>query len=269
MPPPCCSTATAPTSSACLPVFDNAGIAARHSCVPLEWYLEPHGWVERSRLFREHAVELLTQATLTCLERAGLALERYRRGRRRLHDRRHDPQPRRADRRAAEAGAGVRRLPIFGLGCAGGVIGLSRAVDLARRIRARACSISSSSSAPSPSAMATIRKSNVVAAALFGDGAAAALISTEGERSRLRRGGRAHLSQFPGCHGLAGQGGRARRSLLARHSHPGADRVQGGAGGFPDRFGLRAPISPAPSAIPAGPRSSMRWRRASSLPRAP
>ena len=41
-----------------LPVFENAGIATRHSCVPLEWYLEPHGWVERSRLFREHAVEL-------------------------------------------------------------------------------------------------------------------------------------------------------------------------------------------------------------------
>ena len=33
--------------------------------------MQPHGWVERSRLFREHAVELLSQATRASLERAG------------------------------------------------------------------------------------------------------------------------------------------------------------------------------------------------------
>ena len=217
-----------------LPVFDNAGIAARHSCVPLEWYMQPHGWVERSRLFREHAVELLTQATLTCLERAGLStgdidavvavsttgvatpsldaliVERLKLGR------------------------GVKRLPIFGLGCAGGVIGLSRAVDLARAhpgarvlyLVVELCAL-------------TFRhgdntKSNVVAAALFGDGAAAALISTEGEGPSFGVAGEHSFPEFPGCHGLAGQRGRTRRSLLARHSRSGAQRVQGGAGGFPE-----------------------------------
>jgi alkylresorcinol/alkylpyrone synthase len=164
-----------------LPVFDNAGIAARHSCMPLEWYMKPHGWTERSRLFRDHAVDLLIQATLACLDRAGL---------------------RTGDIDAVVAVSttgvatpsldalvierldlprGVRRLPIFGLGCAGGVIGLSRAVDLARAypgtrvlyLVVELCAL-------------TFRhgdntKSNVVAAALFGDGAAAALISTEGE----------------------------------------------------------------------------------------
>ena len=164
-----------------LPVFNNAGIAARHSCMPLEWYMERHGWTERSRLFREHAVELLVQATLSCLDRAGLGI---------------------GDIEAVVAVSttgvatpsldalvierlglprAVRRLPIFGLGCAGGVIGLSRAVDLARAypgsrvlyLVVELCAL-------------TFRhgdntKSNVVAAALFGDGAAAALISTEGE----------------------------------------------------------------------------------------
>jgi alkylresorcinol/alkylpyrone synthase len=177
-----------------LPVFDHAGIEARHSCVPIDWYMAPHGWVERSALFREHAVELLCRATFACLERAGLGL---------------------ADIDAVVAVSttgvatpsldalvierlklprGVRRLPIFGLGCAGGVIGLSRAVDLARAhpgsrvlyLVVELCAL-------------TFRhgdntKSNVVAAALFGDGAAAALISTAGDGPRF---GAAAEHSFP------------------------------------------------------------------------
>jgi len=42
-----------------LPVFAHAGIETRYSCVPLDWYLRPHGWAERSRLYAENAVELL------------------------------------------------------------------------------------------------------------------------------------------------------------------------------------------------------------------
>ncbi|HZT21195.1 MAG TPA: 3-oxoacyl-[acyl-carrier-protein] synthase III C-terminal domain-containing protein [Dongiaceae bacterium] len=168
-----------------LPVFDHAGIAARHSCVPIEWYMEPHGWMERSRLFREHAVALLSRATLACLERAGLATADI-------------------DAIVAVSTTGVatpsldalvveelglprhvRRLPIFGLGCAGGVIGLSRAVDLARAypgsrvlyLVVELCALTFRHGDNS--------KSNVVAAALFGDGAAAALISTEGEGPRF------------------------------------------------------------------------------------
>ena len=164
-----------------LPVFDHAGIAARHSCVPIEWYMEPHGWVERSRLFRDHAVALLSQAALACLERAGLG-------------------PGDVDAVVAVSTTGVatpsidaliveklglprgvRRLPIFGLGCAGGVTGLSRAVDLARAhpgsrvlcLVVELCALTFRFGDNS--------KSNVVAAALFGDGAAAALISTTGE----------------------------------------------------------------------------------------
>jgi len=163
-----------------LPVFDHAGIAARHSCVPLEWYMAPHGWTERSRLFREHAVELLERAALDCLDRAGLTRDDI-------------------DAVVAVSTTGVvtpsldalmverlslprrvRRLPIFGLGCAGGVIGLSRAVEAAKAhpgarvlcLVVELCALTFRYGDNS--------KSNVVAAALFGDGAAAALISTKG-----------------------------------------------------------------------------------------
>ncbi len=163
-----------------MPVFDNAGIDARYSCMPLEWYLAPHGWIERSQLFSEHAVNLLCEAAEKALEQAGLetgdidtvvavsttgvvtpsldALVIERLGLRR----------------------DVRRLPIFGLGCAGGVTGLARAVDQARALPGsnvlylvvELCTLTFRHGDNS--------KSNVIASALFGDGAAAAVISTTG-----------------------------------------------------------------------------------------
>lgn len=164
-----------------VPVYGNAGIETRYSCVPLEWYLNPHGWRDRSSLFVKHAVDLLERGTLACLERAGLHIEDV-------------------DAIVACSTSGiatpsldalimerlgmrrdVRRLPIFGLGCAGGVLGLARAVEMARVapkdrvlfLVVELCGLTFRRNDNS--------KSNVIATALFGDGAAAALISCEGD----------------------------------------------------------------------------------------
>jgi alkylresorcinol/alkylpyrone synthase len=75
----------------------------------------------------------------------------------------------------------VRRLPIFGLGCAGGVMGLARAADLVRVDPAakvlflvvELCALCFRKDDTSTS--------NFVATVLFGDGAAAALISGAGD----------------------------------------------------------------------------------------
>ena len=75
----------------------------------------------------------------------------------------------------------VRRLPIFGLGCAGGVIGLARAASQAVAapgetvlfLVVELCALSFRRD--------DLSKSNIVATALFGDGAAGALLSTEGD----------------------------------------------------------------------------------------
>src|SRR6267154_5349876 len=75
----------------------------------------------------------------------------------------------------------VQRLPIFGLGCAGGVLGLARAASQAAVAPGKTvlflvvelCALSFRRDDWS--------KSNIVATALFGDGAAAALLSTEAE----------------------------------------------------------------------------------------
>jgi len=160
-----------------LPVYGNAGIEVRYSCVPIEWYEVPHGLAEKNRLYLDHAVSLLETATRACLERAGLgiadidavvsvsstgiatpsldALLAERLGMRR----------------------DVQRLPVFGLGCAGGVLGLARAAAFASAapdtnvlfLVAELCGLTFRRSDQS--------KSNVIASALFGDGAAAAVVS--------------------------------------------------------------------------------------------
>jgi alkylresorcinol/alkylpyrone synthase len=164
-----------------LPVFLNTGIDRRYSCVPIEWYDRPHGWPERNRIYLDSAVDLLEAATRQVLRLTGrpkddidsivvvsttgiatpsldaLLIERM--GLRRT----------------------VQRLPIFGLGCAGGVLGLARAasqaaVDPGKTVLflvVELCALSFRRDDWS--------KSNIVATALFGDGAAAALLSTEGE----------------------------------------------------------------------------------------
>jgi alkylresorcinol/alkylpyrone synthase len=79
----------------------------------------------------------------------------------------------------------VRRVPVFGLGCAGGVNGLATASRLAAAdpgskwlfVTVETCSISIPLDSDDPAA--------VVATALFGDGAAAAVV-TSGEHSLAR-----------------------------------------------------------------------------------
>ncbi len=46
-----------------LPVFENAGISTRYSCVPLDWYEDAGGWKERNRIYIDNAVALLEKVT--------------------------------------------------------------------------------------------------------------------------------------------------------------------------------------------------------------
>jgi len=164
-----------------LPVFDNSNIDRRYSCVPLEWYSEPHGWTERNALYMENAVALLEKAAIQALDEAGLKAADIDMivvastsgiATPSLDAQLMERLPFRRD---------VQRLPIFGLGCAGGVLGLSRAATFARAMpEARVlylvvelCALWFRRDDRS--------KSNIVATALFGDGAAAAIISCQGE----------------------------------------------------------------------------------------
>ncbi len=172
-----------------LPMFGNTGIERRYSCVPIEWYEELHEWPERNQVYLDSALDLLERATRAVLARA-------------------QRNPQEIDAVVAVSTTGiatpsldallmermnlrrtVQRLPIFGLGCAGGAIGLARAAAIARSaprglvlfLVVELCALSFRRD--------DFSKSNIVATALFGDGAAAALISCSGEGARIVAGG--------------------------------------------------------------------------------
>jgi alkylresorcinol/alkylpyrone synthase len=172
-----------------MPVFENTGIERRYSCVPIDWYSEPHGWTDRNTLYIENSVALFEKLTLALLDEAGLAREDI-------------------DAIVVSSTTGIatpsldalvieklglrrdiRRLPIFGLGCAGGVVGLTRAAELATAhpgsrvlfLVVELCALTFRKSDTS--------KSNIVATALFGDGAAGAILSTTGDGPAIGPGG--------------------------------------------------------------------------------
>jgi alkylresorcinol/alkylpyrone synthase len=168
-------------------VFDNAGIARRHIVAPLAWYMGDHGWHDRNAVYLDAAEQLFVEVAASAIEQAGLAPDAI------------DgvvtvsttgiATPSLDARAIPRLGLrdDIRRVPIFGLGCAGGVSGLATASRLAAAepgsnwlmVTVETCSISIRLDSNDPAA--------IVATALFGDGAAAAVV-TAGEHSLARIG---------------------------------------------------------------------------------
>jgi alkylresorcinol/alkylpyrone synthase len=109
-----------------MPIYENAGIERRFSCVPPEWYGEPHGWEEKNRLYIENSVDLIEVSAAKAMTQSGVSAEEL-------------------DLIISVSTTGIatpsldarlmerllfrcdcERLPVFGFGCAGGVLGLDR-----------------------------------------------------------------------------------------------------------------------------------------------
>jgi alkylresorcinol/alkylpyrone synthase len=169
------------------PVFDNAGIDKRHSVRPGAWYEEPHSWTDRTAVYLEGATELFVAAASKALDRCGLTAADV------------DAivtvsstgiaAPSLEARAALELGFNphVLRVPVFGLGCAGGVAGLAIASRLAEArpgtnvllVAVELCTLAVR--------LDQLTKANIVALALFGDGAAAAIVRAGGGGKALAR----------------------------------------------------------------------------------
>ena len=159
-------------------VFDNAGIAKRHIVAPKDWYMHGHGWHDRNAVYLEASEQLFIDAATAAIEKAGLRPDEI------------DgvvtvsttgiATPSLEARVASRIGFrdDIRRVPVFGLGCAGGVNGLALASRLALAdpgsiwlfVTVETCSISIRLDSDDPAA--------IVATALFGDGAAAAVVTS-------------------------------------------------------------------------------------------
>jgi alkylresorcinol/alkylpyrone synthase len=159
-------------------VFDNAGIARRHIVAPTEWYEGRHGWKERNRvyldacddLFRDAASRAIAEAGLKPSDIDGVVMVSTTGIATPSIDARNGPGIGLRDN--------VRRVPLFGMGCAGGVNGLATAARLAASdpgsrwlyVTIETCSIAIRLDSDDPAA--------IVATAIFGDGAAAAVVGT-------------------------------------------------------------------------------------------
>ena len=157
-------------------VFAKAGITTRQLARPLEWYLQPQGFPERTAVYLEVALDLFVAAaeaalaearldaadidTIVTVSSTGIATPS-------LEARAMGQMGFRAD---------VARVPVFGLGCAGGVSGLALAAKLARAtpgstvmfVTVELCSLALRTDG--------VGKADIVSTALFGDGAAACIV---------------------------------------------------------------------------------------------
>ncbi|MGC1561867.1 MAG: type III polyketide synthase [Bradyrhizobium sp.] len=167
-------------------IFSNTGIVKRHGVKPFDWYLTPRGWPERTEAFLEGAEALFIDVANKALASAGL--------------RAADVDtvitvcstgiatPSLDARVARRMGfrSDVSRVPVFGLGCAGGVSGLSIASRLAQAkpganvllVTIELCSLAVR--------LDEVTKANVIATSLFGDGAAAVVVRAgDGGETRI------------------------------------------------------------------------------------
>lgn len=158
------------------PVFDNAGIARRHIVRPPDWYCGDHGWKARNDVYLEAAEALYIEAAERALAAAGVQANEV------------DAlvtvsttgiaTPSLEARVAGRMGfrGDVERVPLFGLGCAGGVGGLALAARLAAIGPARTILFVTVELCSTSIRLDKLSKANIVATALFGDGAAAAVV---------------------------------------------------------------------------------------------
>ncbi len=161
-------------------VFENTGIKHRYSCVPLDWYAEPHDWVDRNAVYESAALDLLEQAAREAIANA-----------------KAKPQDIGAIVTVSTTGLSVpsldaklmhrlnlapttERLPIFGLGCAGGVSGMARAARLAATLDGQSVLVLCVELCGLNLRTSKDNKVNFVSSALFGDGAAALLLRDAG-----------------------------------------------------------------------------------------
>jgi alkylresorcinol/alkylpyrone synthase len=158
------------------PVFLTAGIHKRHAAQPIEWYAKPHGWKERTAVYLDVAQGLFIEAANKALDAAGLDADEIDVVVTVSSTGIATPS---LEARAAQAMGfrdDIQRVPVFGLGCAGGVSGFAIAARLARAqpgsnvllVVVELCTLAFR--------MDQLTKAGIVACALFGDGAAACVL---------------------------------------------------------------------------------------------
>jgi len=159
-----------------VPAFENAGVDMRYLVQPVAWYEQDHNWAERGTAYLRAGTQMFMDAANAALADAGCTADEV------------DvivtvsstgiatPTLEAQAFKAMGFRRDVQRVPVFGLGCAGGVTGLAVARRLAAAqpdqtvlmVAAEACSLAFRTD--------RLQKADIIATVLFGDGAAAAVL---------------------------------------------------------------------------------------------
>lgn len=162
---------------AMMTVIDNAQVSTRHAIFPVEEIVTPRPLAQKSVEYREHAVSLGTRVAEDCLARAGMAAADI-------------------DLIITVSCTGfmipsldahlinllgfrpdVRRLPLTELGCAAGAMALARAAEFIRAFPDKTVLIVSVELATLTFQGGDPSQANLISCVLFGDGAAAAIVT--------------------------------------------------------------------------------------------
>ena len=183
-------------------IFSNTGIIKRHAVKPFDWYLQPRGWPERTEAFLEGAEALFVDVAQKALASAHLAGSDIDTVVTVCSTGIATPSLEARVARVMGFRSDITRVPVFGLGCAGGVSGLSIASRLAQArpgtnvllVTIELCTLALRHD--------ELTKANIVAISLFGDGAAAVILRAgDGGATRIENSGE-HL--WPDTLGIMG-----------------------------------------------------------------
>ncbi len=170
-------------------IFDNSDIRSRHFCMPLEWYAESRSFRQKNDLYVERGLDLASEAIATCLERVGLEhgdIDYI------LFVSTTGIATPSMDARLIQRlpfKRTIKRLPIWGLGCAGGAASLSRAMEIARAVPTARILVVVLELCGLTFMRNDLSKAALIATSLFADGAAAVVVAgAEAEIPSPRRG---------------------------------------------------------------------------------
>lgn len=170
-----------PSLERLLGVFDHAGIDTRYICESPQWFESPKSFREKNEAYLHWATELAADVAVDCLKRAEVPAEAVDTVVFVSSTGMATPTIEARIMERVGFSPHVRRMPLWGLGCAAGAMGLSAAERLLRGsengrallISVELCSLTFQFHDRS--------KSNLISLALFGDGAAAVLLESGGD----------------------------------------------------------------------------------------
>jgi alkylresorcinol/alkylpyrone synthase len=166
-----------PQAEHLMPVFDNALIDRRHFAMETEWFFHPHTFTETNDRYIETALALAEEVVLKLADQCGINTEDF--------DAIFFVSTTGLSTPSIDArlfnrisfNSHIKRIPIWGLGCAAGVGGIARASEYVQAFPKHRALVVSVELCSLAFQLNDHSKSNIVASALFADGAAACLIA--------------------------------------------------------------------------------------------